>query len=103
MPSDDGLRFHDDQNIRPSRPDVPQRGPEETIKADKCGSRPFAFEYSGLLPQRQDFKGDIHATAEEDTDGSEECGNPIAHESTVVTPYNASPRGPEAPDRKLLI
>ncbi len=33
MPSDHRLRFHNDQNIRPSWPYVPQRGPEEAVEA----------------------------------------------------------------------
>src|SRR5262249_18357152 len=32
MPADHGLRFHNDQDIRPSRPYVPQTGPEKASK-----------------------------------------------------------------------
>jgi hypothetical protein len=42
------------------------------------------------LPQREDFKRGIHATAEENADGSQECGDQIEHESTVVTSNNTS-------------
>ena len=51
-------------------------------KRVSAGARPFAFEHSDLLPQREDFKRCIHATAEEHADGGEECGDEIEHEST---------------------
>jgi hypothetical protein len=102
MPSDHRLRFHNDQNIRPSRPYVPQRGPEETVEAVQGGSRPFSFEHGDLLPQRENFQGGIHTSAEEDADGSQECGDQMEHESTVVTSHDtctARPRpGSQAAD-----
>src|SRR5437016_3582265 len=33
MPTDHRLRLHNDQNLRPSWPYVPQRGPEEAVEA----------------------------------------------------------------------
>src|ERR1700676_1467168 len=33
MPPDHGLRFHDEQPVRPSRPQLPEGGPEEAIEA----------------------------------------------------------------------
>src|SRR5207248_11483428 len=44
MPSDHRLRLHDDQNIRPSRPNAPQSGPEEPVETVEGWSRPFSFE-----------------------------------------------------------
>lgn len=83
MPPDHGLRFYDRENIRPARPELSQGGPEEAIRAGQCRARPFALEYRDLLPQREDFQGSIHATAEEDADRSQECGNQIEHELTL--------------------
>ena len=54
------------------------------------GAWSFAFEHSDLLPQREDFKSDIHATAEESTDCGKECGYQIEHESIVVTRVNVA-------------
>ena len=80
MPSHDGLRSYDRQNIRPSRPELAHGGPEETIQAGQCRARPLAFEYRHLLPQREDFQRGVHATAEECPNGSEECWEQMEHE-----------------------
>ena len=98
MPAHDGLRFYDDQNIRPSRPQLAQCGPEETIKARQCGARPLAFEHSDLLPQREDFKRCMQATAEEHTHGSEECGDEVEHElrCNTLTPAGGDMTTPVA-------
>jgi hypothetical protein len=69
---------------------MPQHGPEEAVEAVQRRSRPLTFEHGDLLPQREDFKRGIHATAEESADGSQECGDQIEHESTVVTSHNTS-------------
>jgi hypothetical protein len=102
MPSDHGLRFHNDQNIRPARPYVPQSVPEETVEPVQGGPRPFSFEHGDLLPQSKDFKRSIQTTEEEDADGSQECGDQMEHESTVVTSHDtctARPRpGSQAAD-----
>ena len=88
--SDDGLRFQDCQNLRPSRPKLPQGGLEQTIKTGQGGARPFPFEYSELLSQRKSFKRGIDETADEDADRCQECGDQTEHESIVVTPCNSS-------------
>jgi hypothetical protein len=83
MPSDHSLRFHNNQNIRPSRPYVPQSGPEEAVEAIQRRSRLLSFEHGDLLPQRENFQESIHTTAEEHADGSQECGDQMEHESTL--------------------
>jgi len=90
MPPDHRVRFHNDQNIRPSRPYVPQRGPEEAVEAVQRRSRPFSFEHGDLLSQCENFQGGVHAIAEEGADSSQECGDQVEHESTVVTSHNTS-------------
>lgn len=84
MPTDHGLRFHDNQHIRPSRPDLLQGGPEQTIQAVQCRPRPFPFEDSNLLPEGEDFQCQIGTTAEEDADGRQECRYDAEHDSTFV-------------------
>ena len=69
MPADHRLRFHSDQNIRPSWPYVPQSGPEEAVEVVQWRSRPLSFEHSDLLSQSEDFQRGIGATAEEHADG----------------------------------
>ena len=84
MPTDHGLRFHDNQHIRPSRPDLLQGGPEQTIQAVQCRPRPFPFEDSNLLPEGEDFQCRISTTTEEDADGRQECRYDAEHDSTFV-------------------
>jgi hypothetical protein len=103
MPSDYGLRFHDCQNIRPSRPEISQGGPKETIQTGEYRARAFAFENSYLLPQLEDFQRIIHAAAEEDTDGCEECCEQIDHTSTHLILCDASRGESVARNGKLLI
>ena len=85
MPHDHGLRFHDGQNIRPSRPQMPQGDPEETIPSAKGWARPLTLEHCDLLPQCEDFKRDVRSTAEEHTDGGEESEDHREHQTVVVT------------------
>ena len=51
-------------------------------------SRPFSFEHGDLLPQGENFQGSVQAIAEEHADGSQECGDQMEHESTVVTSHD---------------
>ena len=64
MPADHGLGLNDGENVRPSRPQLAQDGPEEAIEPSQR-ARPFPFEDGDLLAQREDFNGGIRATAEE--------------------------------------
>ena len=102
MPPDHRLRFHNDQNIRPSRPYVPQGGPEEAVETVQRRSWPLSFEHGDLLSKSENFQGGIHTTTEEDADGSQKCCDRMEHESTVVTRGNALTYDPR-PDRNLLI
>lgn len=103
MPSDDGLGFHDYQNIGPSWPELSQRGPEETVKSRQWWPWPLAFQHSNLLPQGEDLKRRIEVTSEEGTDGNQKCEDQIEHETTFVTPCNAFWWRSVASDCKLLI
>jgi hypothetical protein len=72
MPSDHGLGLHDRQSRGPLRPHLSQDDPEEAIQPGQHWATSFALEYCHLLPQRQDFKGNIHATAEKDANGGQQ-------------------------------
>jgi hypothetical protein len=65
MPADDGLRFHNDQSLLPSRPASSEPDPQNPINAVHCWSWMFPFEHSDLLAQRQYFERSIGAAAEE--------------------------------------
>ena len=71
MPADDGLRFDDEQHIRPARPHVPESGPEEAIRAGQHRPRALALQHRDLLSEREDLQSEIGAPAEEDTQGCE--------------------------------
>jgi len=84
VPTDYRLWFHDEQYIRPSRPNLPQDRPKQTIQAVQCRPRPFPFEDSNLLPQGKDFQRQIGPTTEEGADGRQECRYDAEHDSTFV-------------------
>jgi hypothetical protein len=71
MPPDHRLRFHNDQNIRPSRPYVPQTGPKEAVEAVQQGARPLSFQHGDLLLESENFERYLHASAEENSDSSQ--------------------------------
>ena len=54
MPLDHGLRFHDEQHVRPSGPQMPEGGPEEGVEASQRRPRLLAFEHGDLLSERED-------------------------------------------------
>src|SRR5216684_4003364 len=62
MPPDHGLRFHDEQHVRPAGPQMPERGPEEAVEASQRRPRPLAFEHGDLLSERENLQGGIAAT-----------------------------------------
>ena len=92
MPADYGVGFHQNQDVGPPGPVAAQRGPEETVQGVQCGARPFAFEYSDLLSEGEDFEGGVAATAKEDADDREDGEDEFPHELTLVTWRNVARR-----------
>ena len=84
MPADDGLGFHDEQDIAPAWPETAERSPEESIQRVQSRPRPLAFENGDLLSEREDFQGRIAPTAKEDSDGGNEGQDEFQHELTLV-------------------
>ena len=72
MPADDGLGFHDDQDVGPASPEAAKGGPEESVQPVQYWSRPFAFEHGDLLSEGEDFESGIAPTAKEDPEGRNE-------------------------------
>jgi hypothetical protein len=85
VPADYGLWFHDEENIAPAGPDVPKRGPEESVEGMQLWPRAFAFEDSDLLPEGEDLKGRVGTAAEKDPDHREDGENALNHGITVIT------------------
>ena len=72
MPADDGLGFDDLEDIHPAGPEARQGSPEEPVEGVQWRPRSLALENSQLLPQGEDFEGDVAAILEEDPDGGED-------------------------------
>ena len=71
MPADDGLGFHDEENLRPAAPDAAQCGPKQQVKGLHLWARPFPLE-----------------------DGDQDCRDEFVQELTVHTWQR--PRSPVA-------
>ena len=72
VPSDDGLRLHDDEDVSPAGPTAAQGRPEEPVGGVQGRSGAFPFEDRDLLSEGEDFEGGVASTAEENTNGGEE-------------------------------
>jgi hypothetical protein len=84
MPPDDGLRFHDDQHVRPSGPQMPEGGPEEAVEASQRRPRPLACEHRDLPSEREDLQGGIAATADEHADCCQDSKQEFEHDSPLL-------------------
>jgi hypothetical protein len=85
VPADDGLRFHNQQNLRPPGPDSAQGGPEQPVQPLQPRARPFPLEHGDLVPQGEDLHCSVMPTAEEDSDCGEESKDEFEHEPYVLT------------------
>ena len=56
MPSDDGLRLEEQQDLLPVRPEAPQTHPEQSVGGVEFGFTWLAFEHGELMSERQVFK-----------------------------------------------
>jgi hypothetical protein len=77
-----------------------QRGQKRDRIVQKSRSRAFqgrprshTLQNCQLLPQGEDFEGDVAAILEEDPDGGEDLEDELGHERTVVTRRNLTPAG----------
>jgi hypothetical protein len=62
MPTDDSLGLHDDEEVAPSGPQVPQGGPEESVQEIQGWSGMFPLQDGDLLAQSEDFESGVPAT-----------------------------------------
>jgi hypothetical protein len=63
VPADHGIGFHEDQDVRPARPKLAKRRPEESVQEVQFRPRPFPFQHVDLLSESEEFEGGIAATA----------------------------------------
>ena len=59
VPTDDSLRFHDEQDLSPTGPEVTEGGPEESVQPVQHRPRPLSLEHRDLLSEGQNLKGRV--------------------------------------------
>ena len=84
MPPDHGLRFHDEQYVRTSGPQMPEGSPEKAVEASQRRPRPLAFEHGDLLSEREDVKGGIAATAGKHAECCQDGVQELEHDSPLL-------------------
>jgi hypothetical protein len=90
MPADDGLWFHDDEDVGPAGPDTAKGGPEEPVDRVQGRLRSLALEHCDLVSQGKYLQGGVATRTEEDSDCDQERKDEFGHELTVVTWRNAA-------------
>lgn len=101
MPADDGLGFHDEENLRPAAPDAAQCGPKQQVKGVHLWARPFPLEDGDLLPRSEDRQCEIATATEANSDGDQDCRDEFVQELTVHTwqrPRSAVAQWPQSFD-----
>lgn len=68
MPSDDGLGFHENQSIAPSRPEAAKSDPEEAAERWHVSAWSLALENRELLAKRCILKDEVSSGPERGRD-----------------------------------
>ena len=85
MPSDDGFRFDDEQDIGPTRPKATECGPKQAVASFLRRPGSLAFEHGELLAESEDLKRGIGPCPEESPEGNQDGEQELKHELTVLT------------------
>src|SRR5215471_3692130 len=81
-PADDGLPFHNEEDISPAGPDATEGGPEEADARIQGRPRSLAFEHGDLLAQSEDLQGCVASRTEENAENTQHSEEQIDHELT---------------------
>ena len=73
MPSGNGFRFDDDQDIAPVGPETAEQNPEYSVFHSKPRARLFSLEYAQLLPAGNDLQAEAVTGTEEGIEEGEEA------------------------------
>jgi hypothetical protein len=92
VPPDHGAWFDDDQHVFPLRPKPAEQNPEDSVMHSQRGFWMFSFEDGDLLSESEDLQGEVSAGPEKDSEGAKQSENEVDHETTVVAPFNVTPR-----------
>ena len=71
MPGDDGFRFHNDQGLGPTRPELAERNPKQPIEVVQFGTGLFPLQHSELLAERSGLQSKFVARHEQGPDVSD--------------------------------
>jgi hypothetical protein len=82
MPCDYGVRFTITKAVD-QRGQIAEGWSRRTGQAQLTWVRPFAFEHSNLLAQRENFERSVRASAEENRQGGHDCEEQIEHTDVV--------------------
>ena len=72
MPTGNGLRFDNDQDVSPCRPKPTQQDPKYPILHSQPRARLFSLEHTQLLTERKDLKAEIVTGTEEGAETGKE-------------------------------
>ena len=73
MPSGNGFRFDDDQDIAPVGPETAEQNPEYSVFHSKPRARMFSLEYAQLLTEGKDLQAEAVTGTEEGIEEGEEA------------------------------
>ena len=73
MPSGNGFRFDDDQDIAPCGPKTAEQNPEYSVFHSKPRARMFSLEYAQLLTEGKDLQAETVTGTEEGIEEGEEA------------------------------
>jgi hypothetical protein len=84
MPSDNGFRFDDDQDVAPSWPKPAGQNPKYSILDSQPRVRLFLLEYAQLLMEGKDLEAQVVAGTEESAEAGEEADEKWNHEAGFI-------------------
>src|SRR6266545_8147056 len=99
MPSDDGLRLHQDQRLPPMQPKLSEQDPEEPVWLSQPGPRLLPFGDRQLLAKRGDLQREIVPRHKEGAEVGNNRADNRNHRSII---HIAAFGGPLSPSRNRL-
>ena len=90
MPGNNGFRFHNDQGLDPTGPQVTERNPKQPIEAVQFGTGLFPLQNSELLAKSSSFQSKFVTRHEQGPDVSDHRVGERNHQSDLIS-LTASP------------
>jgi hypothetical protein len=84
MPGYDGFRFHKDQGLGRTRPQLAERNPKQPIEAVQFGTGLFALQNSELLAKSCGLQSKFVARHEQGPDVSDHRASERNHQSDII-------------------